>query len=394
MKILVICQYYYPEPFRISNICEELVKLGNIVTVITGYPNYPMGEIYPEYRNRQKKVEIINGVKVYRCYTIGRKKGKVRRVLNYYSFVYSSIFFVSKIRDRFDVVFINQLSPVMMARAGIKYKKKYNTKLILYCLDLWPESLTVSGIKKNSIIYKYYHKVSAKIYRQADKIIVSSQSFKKYFFDEFSISSDSLVYLPQYAEELFDPGKCKKQSNNMIDLMFAGNVGIMQSVDTIIHVAYKTIDIKNLKWHIVGDGSELAKCKILAKKLGVNSVIFYGRKSLKEMPSYYSMADAMILTMKDDPTLSMTLPGKLQSYMASGKTIIGAINGEAKKVIEESKCGICVSAQDIDGLTNLVRKFASNKDSYFECGAYSRKYYEKNYSKKIFINRLISYLNI
>lgn len=132
MKILVVSQYYYPEPFRVSDICEELVRQGHTVTVLTGLPNYPVGKIYPDYRHGEKRDEIINGVHVYRCFTIGRRSGALWRFANYYSFALSSSWRISKVKSEYDVVFVYQLSPVMMASAAAKYKKKYGKNL--YCI--------------------------------------------------------------------------------------------------------------------------------------------------------------------------------------------------------------------------------------------------------------------
>lgn len=382
MNILVICQYYYPEPFRISDICEELVKLGNSVTVVTGTPNYPMGNIYPGYENKAHQDEIINGVKVHRCPIHPRKTGAIHRLWNYYSYSHASCKYINQLDDSFDVVFINQLSPVMMANAGIRYAKKHNKKSILYCLDLWPASLGVGGLN-SGILYKWFHKISKKIYRSVDKILVSSKSFSSYFAEEFGI--DDTCYLPQYAEESFKPDDCKKQADENIDLMFAGNIGTAQSVDTIIHAAALCKDIKNLQWHIVGDGKEYEKCKQLANDLNV-PVIFHGRHPIEEMPKYYAKADAMLITMKKDPVISLTLPGKIQSYMAAGKPIIGAIDGEAQRVILESKCGFCTDAENASGLANCVKAFiSSKKENYIKN---SVNYYTKNYTKNQFITHL------
>ena len=385
MRILVICQYYYPEPFRITDICEELVHRGHEVTVITGIPNYPMGEIYPEYRKGRHRNETINGVKVYRCFTIGRKTGVAFRFLNYYSYSISSSLFVGCIKEKYDVVFVNQLSPVMMASAGIKYKKRFNTKLVLYCLDLWPESLVAGGIKRGSAIYNFFHRVSEKIYKQADNILITSKSFSKYFEDEFGVKDTD--YLPQYAEAIFTPEQCKKEPNEYIDLMFAGNIGKTQSVDTIVEAARLTQDVENLRWHIVGNGSELEKLKKQAE--GLRNVFFYGRKPLEEMPKYYAMADAMLVTMKKDPVLSLTLPGKVQTYMAAGKPIIGAIDGETKNVIDNALCGKCGSAEDVGGLVQNVRSFMNLfPENYNLLNEKSRKYYKKYFSKQQFISCL------
>ena len=377
MKILVVCQYYAPEPFRITDICEELVQRGHEVTVVTGVPNYPMGEIYPEYQKGQRRHEVVNGVTIHRCYTIGRRKGVFFRFLNYYSYAISSTRYLKKMQDRYDVVFVNQLSPVMMANGALAYKKKHHVPVVLYCLDLWPESLISGGIGRNSIIYKYFDRVSGKIYRNVDKILITSQSFAEYFKEKYGIET---TYLPQYAEALFTPEQCRKEPDEYIDLMFAGNIGAAQSVQTIIKAAELTADIPNLRWHIVGDGSELDNMKNLAAKL--DNVIFHGRKNLDEMPKYYAMADAMLVTMQKDPVLSMTLPGKVQTYMAAGKPIIGAIDGETKLVIEEAQCGFCCDAEDAVGLGENVRQFVNcNKQSF----AYNvREYYEAHFDSAVF----------
>jgi hypothetical protein len=135
-----------------------LVKKGNQVTVLTGLPNYPEGYIYEGYKDKSKRFEIVNGVEVHRTFTVGRRHGFVWRFLNYYSFMCSSSAYVSRLSKDYDVVIVNQLSPVMMAKAGVKYKKKNNAKLVMYTLDLWPDSLTVGGIKRGNFIYNHYHK--------------------------------------------------------------------------------------------------------------------------------------------------------------------------------------------------------------------------------------------
>lgn len=384
MKILVICQYYYPEPFRIPDICEELVRRGHNVTVVTGIPNYPMGEIYKGYENGKKQHEIINGVKVYRCHTIPRKTGSLHRLLNYYSYPHSSCKYVRNLSDDFDVVFINQLSPVMMAKAGIQYAKKYNKKTILYCLDLWPESLVAGGIDRTSSVYKFFHRESEKIYKAVDKILVTSRSFTEYFEKEFGIRN--VEYLPQYAEDLFNPEQCHKEPDGYIDLMFAGNVGAAQSVDTIIETARLCKDIPNLRWHIVGDGIELERLKDMAKDL---PVIFHGRKPVDEMAKYYAMADAMLVTMEKDPVLNLTLPGKVQSYMAAGKAIIGAIDGETQKIVGEAGCGYISAAEDSKQLSEYVRKYIKLSDEERKgLGDNGQAYYEKSFARESFVYRV------
>lgn len=382
MKILAVCQHYEPEPFRFTDICEELARRGHDVTVVTGIPNYPMGEIYDGYRNGQKRDEIIRNVKVHRCFTIGRKHSIVYRVLNYYSYMFSSTWYVKRLSKEYDVVLVNQLSPVMMANAGVQYKKKHHVPLVMYCLDLWPESLVVGGVSRGSLIYKYYHWISKRIYMQADKIFVSSKLFANYFEKEFGISDT--VHLPQYAEAGFTQEQCEKKPDGYLDLMFAGNVGMAQSVETIVEAAKLTADIPNIRWHIVGEGSELEKVRTMAK--GIERIIFHGRKSLEEMPQYYAMADAMLVTMQKNPVLSLTLPGKVQTYMAAGKPMIGAIDGETASVIANAGCGICSGAEDAQALAENVRKFVGMDKA--SMGANAKKYYDEHFEKQIFMDRL------
>lgn len=388
MKILVICQYYYPEPFRHPDICEELVSLGHKVTVVTGLPNYPMGEIYEGYRNGEKRNEVIRGVNVHRCYTIGRKHGAIYRFLNYYSYVFSSVHYIKKLKEEYDVVFVNQLSPVMMAQAGMKYKKRHGSKVVLYCLDLWPESLVAGGIGRNSVIYRLFHRISRSIYQKADEILITSRSFSDYFAKEFGISDTE--YLPQYAESIFTPEECQKQRGETIDLMFAGNIGTAQSVSTIIEAASLMTDLPQLRWHIVGDGSELDHLKKMAE--GMPQIIFHGRQPLEKMPEYYAMADAMLVTMQKDPILSMTLPGKVQTYIAAGKPIIGSIDGETALVIGDAECGFCGEAENAGKLAENVRRLIGADTSLL--GSNAKKYYDEHFSKQKFIEKLENELRI
>lgn len=394
-SILVVCQYYYPEPFRITDICEELVKRGHEVMVLTGEPNYPEGERYPGYEHGKHTDEIINGVHVHRCYTVPRKTGRVKRILNYYSYVASSVAYVcaGKCLTRegkpFDVVFCNQLSPVMMAEAGISYKKKYRVSMILYCLDLWPESLIAGRMSRESGIYALFSYISKRIYRSADVLCVSSKMFVDYLYEKFGIEKEKIKYLPQYAEELFEPLP-PKEEDDYTDLMFAGNIGEIQSIDTVIEAA-EILKNEKVKFHIVGGGTDLERLRKIAREKGLGNIIFYGRKPLEEMPGLYKKADAMIITMKADPFMNFTLPGKVQTYLACGKPIIGAINGEASRVIKEAKCGFCGAAEDSEELAENIRKFMDLSDVK-ALATHARCYYFQYFDKNNIIDRLEKYI--
>ena len=387
MKILVVCQYYYPEPFRINDICEEMVKRGHEVVVVTGEPNYPEGQIYKGYENHQKSDEVINGVKVHRCPIIPRKTGTMYRLLNYFSYPYEAKKFIKNLTASdgkpFDVVFVNQLSPVMMAEPAIAYKKKHGTLVVMYCLDLWPESLVAGGVSRRSAVYKVFHSISKRTYRSVDWILVTSRMFRSYLEEQFDVPDKNIDYLPQYAEGLFEKLPFKEH-NSVVDLVFAGNIGAVQSVETIVKAAEKLQD-QPVHFHIVGSGTDLERLQGIAKEL--KNITFYGRRPLEEMPEFYAKADAMLVTLRADPILSLTLPGKVQSYMAVGKPIIGAIDGEAAKIIEKAKCGYCGRAENVDELVENIEQFMAC-DNKEELGNNARRYYEGFFERSQFMDKL------
>lgn len=389
MKLLVVCQHYYPEPFRVNDLCEELVRRGHEVMVVTGEPNYPEGVIYKGYEKHQKSDEEINGVKVHRCHVIPRRTGAVYRLLNYFSYPYTANRFIKNCAlsdgKPFDVVFVNQLSPVMMAEPAITYKKKYGVPVVMYCLDLWPESLIAGGVRRGSLIYHIFHRISKRIYRAMDRILVASRMFRGYLEREFGVEDGVIGFLPQYAEELFErlPYRDPDGTGNFV---FAGNIGAVQCVDTILGAAGKLRD-RAVHFHIVGGGTDLERLKGIAEGKRLNNVTFYGRRPLEEMPEFYAKADAMLVTLQADPVLSLTLPGKVQSYMAAGKPIIGAINGETAEVIREAKCGYCGPAESVDDLVRNIYRFMDNENKG-QMGANARAFYEKHFARQKFMDKL------
>lgn len=387
MKVLVVCQYYKPEPFRISDICEGLVEMGHSVTVVTGTPNYPEGVIYPGYEKGTKADEIINGVTVHRCPLIPRKSGALYRFLNYYSFVFSSEKYLRSLKEDFDVVFVNQLSPVMMAQAALSWAKRKGKRCVLYCLDLWPESLLAGGVRKDSLIYKVFYRVSRRIYQRADHILVTSRGFVPYFEETLGLTGKKLGYLPQYAEDMFGTLPAVTETKNTVDFLFAGNVGSLQSVETIVEAARLLQDDPQIRIHIVGGGISLETCKQQAE--GLNNILFHGRRDLSEMPSFYAMADVLLITMGKDPVLSATLPGKVQSYMAAGKAVAGAIDGETARLInEEALCGACCGAENAPALAEIIRQMAGDPGKRQEYGDNARRYYREHFQKTRFLAEL------
>ena len=391
MNILVYSQYYYPESFRANDICEALVGMGDKVKVVAGTPNYPMGHTFEDYKNGKNRDQNINGVDIHRCPTISRRNNFLFRLLNYLSYPLSSKKYSHKIPPTEDVVLVYQLSPVTMAEAAVERAKKYKKPLVLYCLDIWPESLKTGGITDKSLLYKYYFRKSKNIYKKCDKILITSKSFKKYLIDNFNIDENKIIYLPQHAESIFSPRQCIKKPEEKYEFIFAGNIGKAQHLEVIVEAAEHLRKIKSIHFTILGDGSEINNVKKLIFDKGLDNISILGRKPLNEMPEYYKKADAMLVTLVRDSAVSLTLPGKVQTYMAAGKPIIGAINGEAEKIITEANCGLCGPAENSKVLAENILRFIKepNKKKY---STNSYDYYKRYFEKNIIMKKLKEFL--
>lgn len=389
MKILTVCQYYYPEQFKVNEICEALVKQGHEVTVLTGLPNYPSGIVPHEYKRLKKRKETINGVNVIRCLEVGRGNGKLMLILNYLSYMTFASFKVFTLPKDFDVIYVFQLSPVTMALPGILYKKLNHKKLLLYCQDLWPESLKALNISNTSFIFKVANKVSHFIYRQCDEVAVTSKSFIPYLVQQHGISEKKISYHPQHAEELFLSINGEVEYNNQIDFLFAGNIGKVQDIDCILKAVNEIKDIDNFHVHFVGDGSYLDTARDISKELKIEEKItFHGRYPIDKMYDFYKMADAFLLTLQGGSFLGQTVPSKLQGYMAAGKPIIAAIGGPAQEIINEVGCGRCTDAGNYKELSEIMKDYIENNNVYQEYGIRGNRYFKKNFSLNVYLDNL------
>lgn len=389
MKIIFVTQHFYPEQFRINDVFFELAKRGHDITVLTGLPNYPTGKIPKEYRFFKNRVQYINGLKIIRVPLISRGKNLFKLSLNYISFAINSSIESLFIKKNFDIIIGHQTSPITQVLAGVILKKLTKKPFIIYCFDLWPASLETVKINQNNFIYLLISKISKWIYNKADYIFLSSHSFKKYFNEYHNIYSN-LVYFPMYAEKIFENLNQKNSfdNNSKFNLLFAGNIGKMQSVETIIKAANILKEYKDIIFHIVGDGSEKSNAENLAKKLKLKNVVFHGYHKLEKMKEFYELADAFLVTLKDNKIISYTLPGKVQSYMAAGKPIIGAINGEANEIIKKANCGLCGPAEDYKTLARNILKIYNNRDLIRIYGMNAKKFYTENFRRDLYFKKL------
>lgn len=386
MKILVVCQHYWPEPFRITEICEELVARGHEVTAIVGLPNYPSGVVPKEYKRFRNRRQEINGVHIRRCFEVGRKNTKLGLAVNYCSYMLSACHKVLWLKRGYDVVYAYSTSPVLMSLPAAFLRCFSRKKLMIYVLDIWPACLAAMNVYEGSPLYAFMKHVSHWVYAKADKLVYSSKRFQGYLKQVHSLDVPDEQYLPQFADSLFDtlPLKTPAQGWNLV---FAGNIGKVQSVETLIEAA-NLLRAEPINWHILGDGSNYASCMALVEKLDLVGVVtMYGRRPLSDMPAFYAMADAMLVSMKNDISVNDTLPGKVQSYMAAGKPILGSIAGETPYIVAQANCGLCASPEDPQAFADVVHVFLSRTDQSL-MGENAKRYYQANFTKKGHMDKL------
>ncbi len=386
MKILIVTQLYYPEQFQINEIAPELVRRGHDVTVLTGRPNYPQGEIYEGYKDI--RYEEIEGVKIIRVPIHPRKHGPVHLAWNYLSYVVFGNRAARKLPKGFDIILSYQLSPVTSLYPAVTYKKKYGTPILNYCLDIWPESAQAHVRSDKGFLYRFICRISKNLYQQCDYIAVTSRPFIDYLSEKNGVDINKMSYIPQHADDAYLTLDLSAKDNGVVDFMYAGNLGQGQWVDVIIKAAK---EIKNYRFivHIVGEGSVRADLEKLAKDLQVDDkVVFYGNQKRIDMPDFYRKADALLITLRGNNFVGCTMPGKLQAYMACGKPIFGAINGAANETIAQAKCGRCALAGDYKGLAEIMQDYIEHPEQYTQCGDNARAFFKTHFTLDIFMESL------
>jgi hypothetical protein len=394
MKILFVSQYFYPETFKGNDIVFDFIKRGHEVTVLTGKPNYPKGEFYEGYGFFKKNSEVINGAKIIRTPIYPRKSGKgIHLVLNYLSFVFFSYFTcIFRVKDKYDLILVQQLSPVTMALPGLWIKKRQKIPLFLWVLDLWPESFVALANIKNKFLIKFIDSIVKKIYNHSDTILISSRYFEKSIRERLDNKSKNIIYFPNWAEDVFT----NKNKNEIkipdlpkgFNIMFAGNIGDSQDFETVLKAAELTKN-DNINWIIVGEGRMTDWIKSEVKIKEMNNLYLLGRYPLEMMPIFFKQADVMLVSLRDDPVFSLTVPAKIQAYMASKKIILGVLNGEGNKLINESNSGFAVKANDYINLSKkavLLKNMSQSKKNQIENNSIS--FYNKNFSKEMLLDKL------
>ena len=383
MKILVISQYFYPENFRVNDLCRELADRGHSVTVLTGYPQYPLGKIYDGYGFGIPYDKSWNGIRIERVKMKPRGKTPIGLINNCYSFVREANKWVRQCTEKYDVIYVFEVSPVTVGLPAVTYKEEFGTPIIFNVQDLWPDNVEiVLGVKFKPLI-KVLNNIVKKIYSASDYILCSSQSFVENIAER-GVNRKKLYFWPQFCEmpSVDNMKKPAEYLDEYFNIVFAGNIGFAQGLDILIEAAEK-LKNKNVRWYLVGDGRarESIEKKIRRKNLE-EKVIFVGKISEMKANEYVHFADCAYLSFKDNKLFDMTIPAKLQTYLACGTPIVAAAGGESKRIIENAQCGLVSQRNSQDLCEAINRMMSLSQSDINRMRENSEKYFNAYFSKE------------
>jgi len=398
MKILVVSQYFWPENFRINDLARELVERGHQVTVLTGCPNYPAGEVFEEFKRDPAAFGDYFGAAVCRVPMLARHRGSLRLMLNYLSFVVGACLFAPfRLRGRaFDVVFTFQLSPVTVGIPAVFLGRLKRAPVVFWVQDLWPETLAAVGVVRSKAVLAAVGVLVGFIYNRCALVLGQSRGFlgsiARYCRDRGKIR-----YFPNWADDgasapavepALLPGLSPEPAK--FNVLFAGNVGVAQDFPAILDAAERLKSSGRFRWLIVGDGSmsEWLADEVGRRGLG-ESVVLLGRFPPERMPSFYAHADALLVSLKPDPVFSLTIPSKVQSYLMAGIPLLGMLDGEGAEVIRTASAGFTCSAGNAAGLADAARELeALPIEARRRLGENGREFAEREFGRTLLIDRL------
>lgn len=400
MKILIVTQYFWPENFRINDLTQELVQRGHRVTVLTGIPNYPAGKVFEDFRKCPEEFDHFAGANVCRVPILARGTGSVRLVLNYLSFVISACVFAPwKLRGQdFDVVFVFEPSPATVGLPAVMLGRLKRAPVVFWALDLWPETLAAIGAVRSPKILAAVGLLVSFIYNRCALVLGQSRGFLG-SIAKYCADNKKIRYFPSWAEEVYshNTGRMAPEvpvQEGSFNVLFAGNVGEAQDFPAVLDAAEHLKDDYSIRWLIVGDGrmSDWLAREVMRRGLE-KCVLLLGRFPYERMPSFFAHANVLLVSLKAEPVFSLTIPGKIQSYLMAGIPLVGMLDGEGAKVICEAQAGLVCAAGDGVGLAEAVRKLsAMPNDKRLALGKNGRAYAKQEFERIALIDRLEKWL--
>jgi len=399
MRVLIVGQYFWPESFRINEIAQSLVDAGCRVSVLTGPPNYPTGTVFKGYSAACMRIERKGELSIYRVPLVPRGKASALRLaLNYLTFVLSASVFGPWLlrRQHFDAVLVYAPGPILQSLPGVWLAFLKRAPVSTWIQDLWPESLQVTGFINSRWALRMVAYVVEWIYRRNDLLLVQSKSFLE---PVKAMAGDTpVVYCPNPGELSASGVATQVPAFHLkpgFNVVFAGNLGTVQALDTIIDAAERTRDQHDIWWVLIGDGSRSEWVGEEVRRRGLLQVVLPGRFPPESMPPIFQQASALLVTLVRNPAMTRTIPSKVQAYLAAGKPIIAALDGEGARIVAEAGAGVICAAEDARALSAAVLYLKRLSQHELAClGEAGRVYYRQHFDSDLLARRLMDCLKV
>lgn len=400
MNILVVTQYFWPESFRINDLVRAWVDAGHTVTVLTGLPNYPAGRLFDGFEWTGPYSQEWEGARVRRLpiVTRGANRG-LRLVVNYASFVASGVMLGPwLVRDRYDVTFVYAPSPITSCIPAIWLRWLRGIPVAFWVQDLWPDNLTAIGAVRSPAVLGAVTRLSRWIYRRCDLVLAQSQAFMQPI-RRVCPDVGALRVLPNWADAFYEPLDIEPDAIERTEcptgfvVMFAGNLGSAQALGTAIEAA-ALLREEPVQWVFIGDGNQRAVLEAQVQARGLGSCVrFLGWRPGESMPRYLSLASVLLVSLRRDVSFASTVPAKVQSSLAVGRPILGALEGEGARIVRESGAGIVVDQEDAEALARGVRTLAAmDPAERDEMGRRGRAYALTHFDRDTLVSQLDGWL--
>jgi glycosyltransferase involved in cell wall biosynthesis len=362
VKILVLTQYFWPESFRINDVAQGLAERGHDVSVYTGLPNYPSGRFFSGYGLFGPYHERLGSVPVRRVPLIPRGAGGgLRLALNYASHAFfASVLAPWLARGRFDAILVYEPSPMTIGIPARALRALKRAPVLFWVQDLWPESLAATGAIRNPLLLAAAGRLVRWIYRGCDRVLVQSRAFIP-SLEAHGVPREHIGYLPNSAESFYRRVPPSPEDAEAAELpagfrvLFAGNIGAAQDFATILSAAELLRSRTDIRWIILGDGRMRGwvEEQISARRLQATFHLL-GQKPAERMPRYFAHADVLLATLRREPIFAYTIPSKLQSYLACGRPVVVALEGEGGRIVSEAGAGWAVEPENPRALADAV----------------------------------------
>lgn len=394
MRILMLSQWFDPEPtFKGLVFARELVAAGHDVEVITGFPNYPGGKIYPGYKQKLWQREEIDGVNIIRVPLYpSHDKSAIKRVLNYISFAFTATLYGALGAKRADVIYVYH-PPITVGIAGSIIGFLRRVPFVYDIQDLWPDTLRATGMIQKDWLLKLISRICDFVYRRATHLVVLSNGFKKILEDR-GIEDKDITVIYNWCDEESILAVGQEETPQMpegFNILFAGNMGPAQALESVLDAAAEVLDSADtINFIFLGEGIVTEQLKSIKTARGLSNVHFYPRVPVSQVGGFLQAADALLVHLKKDRLFQITIPSKTQAYMAKGKPILMGVDGEASELVAASNAGVVCISEDSGSIATNARVLASmSKAELDEMGVNAKNFYNNNMALNIGVNRFI-----